>query len=84
MGVPVPRNIPFTELVPAGELGRGEEAVRQQKIRSEADPENPKEADLLLVSYLYADKIQEAYEFFLKSVAKFPDDWELYIHGREI
>ena len=65
-------------------VGKGEEAVRQQKARSEAEPENPKEMDLLIVSYIYAGKIEEAYECFLKAVEKFPDAWELYIHGGEV
>ena len=52
-------------------MGKGEEAVRQQKARAESDPENPKEMDLLIVSYIYADKIEEAYECFLKAVEKF-------------
>ena len=30
------------------------------------------------------DKIGEAYECFLKAVEKFPDAWELYIHGGEV
>lgn len=53
-------------------VGKGEEAVRQQKARAESDPENPKEMDLLIVSYIYADKIGDAYECFLKAVEKFP------------
>ena len=65
-------------------VGKGEEAVRQQKARAEAEPENPKEMDLLIVSYIYAGKIEEAYECFLKAVEKFPDAWELYIHGGEV
>ena len=63
---------------------KGEEAVRQQRARAEADPENPREVDLLIVSYIYAGKIEEAYECFLKAVEKFPNDWELYIHGGEV
>ena len=65
-------------------VGKGEEAVRQQKVRAESEPENPKEMDLLIVSYIYADKIEEAYKCFLKAVEKFPDAWELYIHGGEV
>ena len=65
-------------------VGKGEEAVRQQKARAESDPENPKEMDLLIVAYIYADKIEEAYKCFLKAVEKFPDAWELYIHGGEV
>jgi len=65
-------------------LGKGEEAIRQQKIRVKANPKNPREANLLLTSYLYTNKIEEAYESFLKAAEKFPDDWELYIHGGEI
>ncbi len=38
--------------------------------------------DLLIASYIYADKIEEAYEFFLKAVesSRMP---VLYIHGGE-
>ncbi len=64
-------------------VGKGEEAVRQQKARAESDPENSNEMDLLIASYIYADKIEEAYECFLKAVEKFPDAWVLYIHGGE-
>ena len=65
-------------------VGKGDEAICQQKARADSDPENPKEIDLLIVSYIYADKIKEAYECFLKAIEKFPNDWELYIHGGEI
>ena len=37
------------------------------------------------ISFLFAvGKGEEAYECFLKAVEKFPDAWELYIHGGEV
>lgn len=65
-------------------LGKGEEAIHQQLARVKTDPDNPRETDLLIISYIYADKLKEAYESFLKAVKKFPNDWELYLHGGEI
>ncbi len=37
------------------------------------------------ISFLFAvGKGEEAYKCFLKAVEKFPDTWELYIHGGEV
>lgn len=65
-------------------LGKGEEAILQQKARADADPENPQEMDLLLDAYICAGKIQEAYDCFLRAIEKFPDAWTLYINGGEV
>ena len=39
---------------------------------------------LLLAAYIFAEHYEEAYKEFQKAVAKFPDEWELYIHGGDI
>ncbi|MGN0487212.1 MAG: tetratricopeptide repeat protein [Acutalibacteraceae bacterium] len=31
-----------------------------------------------------ANRYEEAYEEFKRAIAKFPDEWELYIHGGDI
>ena len=46
-------------------MGKGEEAIRQQQAREESDLDNPQKMDLLIVVYIYADKIEDAYECFL-------------------
>lgn len=66
------------------DLGKGEEALCEQKARAEANSENSKETNLLIISYIYADKLSEAYDCFLNAKERFPNDWELYIHGGEI
>ncbi len=64
-------------------LGRGEEFIKEQTDKVDRNPDNPKEWDLLIEAYLDAHKYEEAYEWFQKASARFPDEWVLYIHGGE-
>ena len=66
------------------QLGKNEENITEQQKIVESNPNNVKERSLLLAAYMYAGRYEEAYEEFKKAVAKFPKEWELYIHGGDI
>ncbi len=66
------------------QLGKNEENITEQQKIVESNPNNVKEWSLLLAAYMYAGRYEEAYEEFKKAVAKFPKEWELYIHGGDI
>ncbi|MBQ8782474.1 MAG: helix-turn-helix domain-containing protein [Clostridia bacterium] len=66
------------------QLGKNEENIKEQREIIENNPDNVNERELLLAAYMYAGHYKEAYEEFKKAVAKFPDRWELYIHGGDI
>lgn len=66
------------------QLGRADESIAQQHTMVEKDETNPNEWCLLVAAYMYAGRYKEAYDWFLKAVAKFPNEWELYIRGGDI
>lgn len=66
------------------QLGRDEENIRMQKESIEKNSGDANEWCMLLAAYMYAARYEEAYEWFLRAVGLFPDEWELYIHGGDI
>ena len=66
------------------QLGRADESIAQQQTMVEKDETNPNEWCLLVAAYMYAGRYEEAYDWFLKAVTKFPNEWELYIRGGDI
>ncbi len=66
------------------QLGKDEENIKEQQKIVENNPDNVNEWSLLLAAYMYAGRYEEAYEEFKKAITKFPDEWELYIHGGDI
>ncbi len=66
------------------QLGRDEENIRTQKEKVEKNRGDANEWSMLLAAYICADRYEEAYERFVKAIALFPDEWELYIHGGDI
>ncbi len=66
------------------QLGKNEENINEQQKIIENNPGNVNEWSLLLAAYMYAGRYEEAYEEFKKAITKFPDEWELYIHGGDI
>jgi len=66
------------------DLNMGDAYIQEQSERVRSNPENPREWDLMLQGYIYAERYNEAYAYFLRATEKFSDDWELYIHGGEI
>ena len=65
-------------------LGRGEEFIKMQTETVEHHPDNPREWALLIEAYISAKNYKEAYGWFQKASARFPEDWELYILGGDI
>lgn len=66
------------------QLGKNDENIKEQKEIIEKNSDDVNEWSLLIAAYVYAGRYEEAYEEFEKAVAKFPDEWELYIHGGDI
>ena len=66
------------------QLGKDEENITEQQKIVQNNPNNVNEWSLLLAAYMYAGRYEEAYEKFKKAIIKFPDEWELYIHGGDI
>lgn len=66
------------------QLGKDKENIKEQQKIVENNPDNVNEWDLLLAAYVYAGRNEDAYAEFKKAVAKFPNEWELYIHGGDI
>lgn len=66
------------------QLGKNEKNIIEQQKSIESNPDVVNEYCLLLAAYIFAEHYEEAYKEFQKAVAKFPDEWELYIHGGDI
>ena len=66
------------------QIGQAEQTIREQHAKIETDSEVAKEWCLLLCAYMYAERYEEAYEWFVKAISLFPDCWELYLHGGDI
>ena len=65
-------------------IGRGQESIEQQlKIMEEA-PEDPEEWMCTIAAYTHAGETETAYEWFLKTTAKFPDCALLYVYGGDL
>lgn len=66
------------------QLGKDKENITEQQKLIESNPDDVNEYCLLLATYMFAGCYEEAHKEFQKAVAKFPDKWELYIHGGDI
>lgn len=66
------------------QLGKDKENILEQQKCIESNPDDVNEYCLLLATYMFAGCYEEAHKEFQKAVAKFPDKWELYIHGGDI
>jgi len=65
-------------------IGRWDEYIaEQEKIVSE-NPDNPSELCLLLGAYYEEKSYEKAYDCFMKSRERFPDNWMVYIYGGDI
>lgn len=65
-------------------LNRGDEIISEQLQKVKSNPDLPRERDHLIITYIYADDYERAYECFLEAIEEFPDDWRMYIHGGDI
>ena len=66
------------------QLGKNEENIQEQIKNVEKSPDNVNELCLLLAAYMFAERYNEAYIEFKKGITRFPNEWELYIHGGDI
>ncbi len=65
-------------------LHKEEEIIAELEEKAKANPDNPRDSDYLIVALIYAEKYEEAYDYFTQAIKKFPDDWRMYIHGGDI
>jgi len=72
------------KMVLYSQLGKDEENIKIQQERLKNNSGDAKEWALLLAAYMLANRYEEAYQWFLKAISLFPDEWELYIHGGDI
>lgn len=66
------------------ETGQGEEAVSTQEKRVQEHPSDYREWYLLIETYMFARNYETAYSCFLKAAERFPEQWEIFIHGGDI
>ena len=65
-------------------LGKGDEVLRTQKEKCESAPNDAEDWACLIEAYFVADRYDEGYEIFLKTIERFPENWLLYILGGDI
>jgi transcriptional regulator with XRE-family HTH domain len=65
-------------------LGRSEEALVKQQALAALHPNDVEAQRLLLIALIYAEKNEEAYAFVEKCMARFPEEWEFYVHASDI
>lgn len=65
------------------EIGKGNEMIQIQESLINEKPDDLFEWCFLIETYLVAKQYSEAYSVFEKAVKRFPDMWELFIHGGE-
>ncbi|MBQ9414367.1 MAG: helix-turn-helix domain-containing protein [Clostridia bacterium] len=63
------------------ETGRIGESIREQQLTVENGCSEPEEWICLIAAYTYAGMHDEAYQWFLKAVLRFPDYPALYVWG---
>ena len=66
------------------QIGRGKEVVDEQITLLENGCRDSMEYALLLLALCQQEKYEEAYIWFEKSIALFPEDWTILVHGGDI
>ncbi len=66
------------------QIGKAEESISTQLEKVKISPNDSQEWCYLIASYICAKRYDEAYKHFKLAITKFPDDWELYVHGGNI
>ena len=65
------------------DLGETEQVLTEQTQRVRERPDRS-EWNMLVAAYSMAGQQEQAYDCFQKAVARFPEDWELYVYGGDI
>ena len=65
-------------------LGEGDKVIEELRRKAEANPQSPRDADHLLEALIWGERFDESYDRFKAAAEKFPNDWEILIHGGEI
>lgn len=66
------------------DIGRNTETIHEQLRIVEKGTASWQEYGFLIIAYCYAGEYQTAYEWFQKTVTKFPEEWGLYVYGGDI
>lgn len=65
-------------------LNREDDILTELTEKAKSNPDNPRDADNLIIGLIWAEKYDEAYDCFRDAIKRFPDDWRMYIHGGDI
>ena len=65
-------------------LGEGDKVIEELRRKAEVNPQSPRDADHLLEAMILGERFEESYDRFKAAAEKFPNDWEILIHGGEI
>lgn len=66
------------------QIGRSQENIRLQLQIVENNSQEPEEWICLIAAYSYAGEFENAYNWFRKSIKKFPNKAALYVYGGDI
>ena len=66
------------------QIGKADETVSAQLERMKSYPDVSQEWCFLVAAYMCANRNNKAYEYFKQAITKFPNEWELYVHGGNI
>ncbi|MBQ7114510.1 MAG: helix-turn-helix domain-containing protein [Clostridia bacterium] len=66
------------------EIGQGKDAITLQEKRLQENPSDCQEWCFLLEAYMLEKNYDTAYSCFLIAADRFPDRWEIFIHGGDI
>ena len=63
------------------QIGKSKEVIAEQEKQVEQHPEISREWAMLIHAYMTAGEYEKAYEIFHVAVKKFPNDWDIILHG---
>lgn len=66
------------------QLGRASESVSAQLEEVRRSPQSADAWVLLVVAYMHAGQYDDALRYATEAMAKFPEEWELYVHASDI
>ncbi len=65
-------------------LNKGDEIIAELTEKVKENPDNVRETDNLITALSFAKKYEEAFAVFKEAIKRFPDDWNMYIHGGDL
>ena len=66
------------------DIGQNDKNIENQRKIIERGTNEAREYGFLIGAYCLLGRYQEAYEWYVKSVEKFPEDWPVYVMGGDV